>query len=298
MECAVAIHAWTEFYRALPSPAKIGLGRTRIGIETGQAIVGDVGMQSKLDYTAHGDAVNAAARFEAANKELGSAICVGPAAAARCDAGMLRPLGTISVRGRDEPAAVFEPWPIDTPSGWRERYMVAFGLMDRDPTRAASLFEQLAAECKNDQVVRVMAERSRAAGVSFAPEPGNRSVALNRNHFIRCTVSAPVTDNPAGVHAVEKRICSSERDRRIARRPSVMRAIEDGRYGALEIGRPIQPPMLLWPKPLDLRLERGFDRPVRRLNGDHARPGIGDTASLADALDLRTLLREFASAQD
>src|SRR6266446_2769933 len=86
--------------------------------------------------------------------------------------------------------------------------------------------------------------------------------------------------------------------RRIARCPSVMRAIEGGCYGALEIGRPIQPPMVLWPKPLDLRLERGFDRPVRRLNGDHARPGIGDTASLADALDLRTLLREFASAQD
>src|SRR5262245_2482675 len=69
-------------------------------------------------------------------------------------------------------------------------------------------------------------------------------------------------------------------------------------YGALEIGRPIQRPTLLWPKPLDLRLERGLDRPVRRLNGDHARPGIGDTASLADALNLRTLLREFASAQD
>ena len=51
-----------------------------------------------------------------------------------------------------------------------------------------------------------------------------------------------------------------------------------------------QPPMLLWPKPLDLRLERRFDRPVRRLNGDHARPGIGDTASLADALNRRTLL--------
>jgi hypothetical protein len=88
------------------------------------------------------------------------------------------------------------------------------------------------------------------------------------------------------------------RGRRVAERPFVMRAIEDGRYGALEIRRPIQPPMLLWPKPLDLRLERGFDRPVRRLNGDHARSGIGDTASLADALDLRTLLREFASAQD
>ena len=80
------------------------------------------------------------------------------------------------------------------------------------------------------------------------------------------------------------------RGSRVAQHPSVMRAIEDGRYGVLEIGRPIQPSMLLWPKPLDLRLERGFDRPVRRLNGDHARPGIGDTASLADALDLGTLL--------
>ena len=54
----------------------------------------------------------------------------------------------------------------------------------------------------------------------------------------------------------------------------------------------------LWPKPLDLRIERRFDRPVRRSNGDYARPGIGDTAGPADALDLRTLLREFASAQD
>ena len=53
---------------------------------------------------------------------------------------------------------------------------------------------------------------------------------------------------------------------------------------------------LLWPNALDLRLERGFDRPVRRLNGNHAPPSIGDTARLADALDLRTLLREFASA--
>src|SRR5215831_8449158 len=47
---------------------------------------------------------------------------------------------------------------------------------------------------------------------------------------------------------------------------------------------------LLWPKPLDLRLERGFDRPVRGLDRGHARPGIGNRASLSDTLDLRTLL--------
>ena len=163
VECAIAIHSWTEHYRRLPAPAAIGLGRTRIGIETGPAIVGDVGLHSKLDYTAHGDAVNAAARFEAANKALGSAICVGPAAAARCDPDMLRPLGTISVRGRDEPAAVFEPWPVDSSPEWRRRYLVAFGLIGSDPARAADAFEQLAGERRNDLVIPVLAEKLRAA---------------------------------------------------------------------------------------------------------------------------------------
>jgi adenylate cyclase len=162
VECAVAIETWVEHYRSLPAPSAIGLGRTRIGIETGQAIVGDVGLHSKLDYTAHGDAVNSAARFETANKELGSAICIGPAAAARCDPGTLRPLGTISVRGRDEPAAVFEPWPIDSAPEWRERYLSAFGLIDRDPAHAAEQFEKLAAERKHDSVVRRLPERLRA----------------------------------------------------------------------------------------------------------------------------------------
>jgi adenylate cyclase len=162
VECAVAIRAWAAAYRALPAPAAIGFGRTRIGIETGQAVVGDVGLSSKLDYTAHGDAVNAAARLEAANKEFGSAICVGPTAAARCPSEIFRPLGTIAVRGRTDPMAVFEPWPIDAPVDWRERYLQAFELRDRDPARAAALFQTLAAERTNDRVARVMAERQQA----------------------------------------------------------------------------------------------------------------------------------------
>jgi adenylate cyclase len=162
VECAIAIRAWAEGYRALPAPAAIGFGRTRIGIETGEAVVGDVGLSSKLDYTAHGDVVNAAARLEAANKEFGSAICVGPTAAARCPPEIFRPLATIAVRGRTEPMAVFEPWPIDAPPEWRERYLLAFELKDRDPARAAALFQALAAERTNDRVAQVMAERLQA----------------------------------------------------------------------------------------------------------------------------------------
>ena len=171
IECAIAIQAWSESFRHRPPAAAIGLGRTRIGIESGPAIVGDVGIQSKLDYTAHGDAVNMAARLEACNKELGSAICVGPGAAARCDTPLLRPLGQLAVRGREEPVAVFEPWPDDASPAWREAYLKAYAMLDGDAAHANTLLQKLMAERPADLAMRRLAERLpsiRKSGLSSA----------------------------------------------------------------------------------------------------------------------------------
>ncbi|MBM3090142.1 CHASE2 domain-containing protein [Ensifer sp. T173] len=98
IECAKAIHALTEEMRRRPQFAARDFGRTRIGVETGQAVLGEVGAGGKLDYTAHGDAINLAARLQEANKFLGTAICVGPAAAAESKQ-RLRSLGSHEIRG-------------------------------------------------------------------------------------------------------------------------------------------------------------------------------------------------------
>ncbi|MDO9525132.1 MAG: adenylate/guanylate cyclase domain-containing protein [Gemmobacter sp.] len=97
LACAAAICRATEAFRQRPDIAGTGLGRTRIGVETGVAVLGDVGAESKIDYTAYGDAVNLAARLQDANKTLGTAVCIGPGTAALATT-PLRPLGPVEVR--------------------------------------------------------------------------------------------------------------------------------------------------------------------------------------------------------
>jgi adenylate cyclase len=106
---ALALLEVSETMRATPLGRQLRLGRTRVGIETGSAIVGDVGGSRKLDYTAHGNAMNAAARLEAANKDFGSSICIGPGTAARLDPVSLRPIGKLVPRGQSHEVTVYTP---------------------------------------------------------------------------------------------------------------------------------------------------------------------------------------------
>jgi adenylate cyclase len=101
------IIAATEEYRTKPLAVRLALGRTRIGIESGTAIVGDVGGGTKLDYTAFGNVVNTASRLEGVNKEFGTSICIGPTAASMMALNEIERLGTIQLRGRSATLEVF-----------------------------------------------------------------------------------------------------------------------------------------------------------------------------------------------
>jgi adenylate cyclase len=160
VRCAQAIVAATEAFRREADPAALGFGRTRCGIEFGTAIVGDVGGRRRLDYTAYGVVVNKAARFQDANKRLGSAICVGPAAAAALmESVPLRPLGRIEARGMQGLAEVFEPWDESVPEHLRRRYAEAVAIHECEPERARRIFAELSVALPDDGVLRAWLSR-------------------------------------------------------------------------------------------------------------------------------------------
>ncbi|HYZ31036.1 MAG TPA: adenylate/guanylate cyclase domain-containing protein, partial [Crenalkalicoccus sp.] len=107
--CALALDAFCEAFRAERRAAGIALGVTRIGLHSGPALVGDFGGGRYFDYAAHGDTINTAARLEAANKVLGTRICVSAAVAARMSGFPGRPVGDLLLRGRSEPLRAYEP---------------------------------------------------------------------------------------------------------------------------------------------------------------------------------------------
>jgi adenylate cyclase len=90
-----------ELNKELPHEIAIG-----VGVNTGEAVIANVGSDTRFDYSAIGDAVNTAARLESATKEVGVDILIGENTAQSVSY-KLKSLKPIKVKGKRKALKIF-----------------------------------------------------------------------------------------------------------------------------------------------------------------------------------------------
>ena len=82
----------------------------RIGLNSGEALVGNIGSRRRFNYTVMGDMVNVASRLEGANKYFGTSIIASEATVALTGGAFVwRELDIVRVQGRSQAVKIFEP---------------------------------------------------------------------------------------------------------------------------------------------------------------------------------------------
>jgi len=153
VSCALALDSFAEALRSRWRKKGVLLGVTRVGVHAGLAMVGNFGGGRFFDYTAYGDTINIAARLEAANKELGTRICVSAALAEKAADFYGRPVGDLLLQGRSDVLRAFEPQlkeQHDNPA--TKSYSEAFAKMEAADTSAVAAFATHVGQYSDDQL--------------------------------------------------------------------------------------------------------------------------------------------------
>ncbi|SDG55073.1 CHASE2 domain-containing protein [Roseospirillum parvum] len=159
--CALAMDRFATAYAAEVRARGEAFGDTRIGVHSGEVIIGNFGGGTVFDYRALGDPVNTASRLEGANKHLGTRLCVSGATVALCPDFIGRPIAELMLKGKSLPIEAFQPLSAEQADDPAIRhYQKAYrALAAGDRARASHLFDELAVTRPDDPLISLHRRR-------------------------------------------------------------------------------------------------------------------------------------------
>lgn len=158
LELQIAFNTLNSKWRAEGKPELI----TRIGINTGEVIVGNVGSEDRLNYTAIGDSVNLASRLESLNKIYGTYIMVSEFTYNIIrDSFKFRLVDKVKVKGKTKELYVYELLSDDGISVENIRlFKDAFMKYESGNwQKALEIFKHLETKYPNDKLTKVFIDR-------------------------------------------------------------------------------------------------------------------------------------------